>query len=58
MKDKSIVYIPSGAKINRENKHMDEPKTKYENRKRVIDLEKAKKVIGGIYGRFAKHKDS
>ena len=52
-KGQTVVYLPPGAKINVENNPMDMPKVMYENRKRRIDIEAAKKVTGGKYGRDA-----
>lgn len=49
----TVVYLPPGAKINVENKPMDMPKVMYEKNKRRIDIEAAKKVVGGKYGRDA-----
>ena len=54
-KNKTVVYVPDGAKINIDNNKMNQPCTQYENRKKIIDLNKAKQIIGGVYGKFAKY---
>jgi len=51
MSNKTVVYIPSGAKINIENKPLEDPKTQYEKTKSRFDINAVKKFIGGIYGR-------
>ena len=51
MSNKTIVYVPNGAKINIENKSMDDPKKKYEKTKSRFDIDAVKKFIGGVYGR-------
>jgi hypothetical protein len=45
------VYIPPGADINLENSEKDPPKTGYENRRKTVDIESVKKIVGGEYGR-------
>ena len=59
MKNKNIndptVFIPSNARINIENKDEDPPKTRYNNREKIVDLETIKKVVGGEYGRNARN---
>ena len=47
---KPLVYIPLDAKINITNKPMEDIKTKYEKNRVVLDKEKVKKVVKGIYG--------
>jgi len=51
---KPLVYIPSDAKINTTNKPMEDIKTKYEKNRVVLDREKVKEVVKGIYGSPAK----
>ena len=48
--NKPFVYIPVDAKINTENKPMEEVKTKYEKRRAVLRRENVKKIVKGIYG--------
>ena len=48
---KVFVYIPKNAKINVENKNDDPPVPKYNNRKKIIDLDAVKKIVGGKYGK-------
>lgn len=40
-----VVYIPDNAKLNVENTPLDAPKTKYEDRKKIIDREELDKAI-------------
>jgi len=54
--DHTLVYIPPDAKINIDGQPMDAPKVKYEKRKKRFNLEETKKVVGGRYGRNARHK--
>jgi len=54
----TVVYLPPGAKINVEGQPLDAPKVKYDKRKKRIDIEAVKKVVGGKYGRSAKLNDS
>ena len=51
MGDKPKVYIPDNALINIENKALNPPKTKYENRRRILNLEDVKKLVKGKYGK-------
>ena len=53
---KSVVYVPSGAKINLSAKSLKEPPVEYERRKASFGLEQTKKVVGGKYGRTARNK--
>ena len=46
-----VVYIPPGADLNFENKNKEPPKTKYENRKMILQREEVNKVTKGIYGK-------
>lgn len=48
---KPIVYIPKGAKINVDKCGLDSPKTKYEERRKIFDLNAIRKLVGGIYGK-------
>jgi hypothetical protein len=48
---KAIVYVPNGAKLNIENKTQEPPETKYNNRRKIFNLDAIKKIIGGVYGR-------
>ena len=48
---KIIVYVPKGAGINIENKNLEPPETKYNNRRKNFNIDAIKKVIGGLYGR-------
>ena len=57
MKGNTLVYVPPGAEINIDGQPMDAPKVEYEKRKHRFDIEKAKKVIGGKYGRAAKYRN-
>lgn len=58
MKNKTVVYVPPGAKINTDGQSMDEPKVEYEKRKSRFCFDTIKKVIGGKYGRSAKFDNS
>jgi len=53
--DDPIIFIPFNARINIENKDKDPPKTQYNNREKIIDLEAVKKVVGGEYARKARN---
>jgi len=57
-KENTIVYVPPGADSNIEGRPMDAPKTQYEQRKRRIDIDAVKKVVGGRYGRDANYQQS
>ena len=51
-KDKGYtVYVPPGIDPNFEAQSADPPKTRYENRRKAIDIDAVKKVVGGKYGR-------
>jgi len=43
------VHIPSGAKLNVENKEAPPPITEYEERRKTIDPNATKKLCGGKY---------
>jgi len=47
---KPFVYIPPDAKINIENKPMEEIKTKYEKRRVVLRRKNVNQVVKGTYG--------
>jgi hypothetical protein len=51
MDNKPKVYIPKNALINIENKALEPPKTRYEKRRRILNLEDVKKVVKGRYGK-------
>ena len=46
-----VVYVPKGAKLNIKNTDEDNPTVEYEYRKKIIDKDAVKKVVGGVYGR-------
>ncbi len=48
---KIIVYVPQDAKLNIDNKSLDPPLPKYENRRKLFNMEAIKKIVGGLYGR-------
>ena len=50
-KDKPFVYVPNGAKVNLENQHMEDPKTKYDKRVGKFNRKEIKKLVKGKYGR-------
>jgi hypothetical protein len=46
MRKKEVIpYIPSNAKLNLDNKSMEIPKVKYEERKWIIDRPSYKKIV-------------
>jgi hypothetical protein len=57
-KNKPVVYVPAGAKLNVDGKPMKEPKVEYDKRKVKFDLEATKKIAGGRYGREARNRST
>jgi len=48
---KMVVYLPPNAKVNSENKNAEPPVPKYNRRKKILDIDAVKKLVGGSYGK-------
>lgn len=48
---KVIVYVPKDAKLSIDNKNLDPPSPKYDNRRKIFNMDAIKKLVGGLYGR-------
>jgi len=46
----SGAYIPKDAKINEENFNAVPPEVIYEDRRKILDIAKVKKIARGKYG--------